>query len=78
MRNRTEPEAGSPVQVPTQRSSRSDSVTAAHTDSIGARKVRSNTTLSWPLRVSRRPVGVGAMLSPHSISVTAIMTESGP
>ena len=46
IRNRTDPEAGSPLQVPTQRASRSDSVIAAQTDSIGAWNVRSNTTLS--------------------------------
>ena len=40
MRKRTDPLLGSPVQVPIQRSSRSDSVIAAHTDSIRARKVR--------------------------------------
>src|SRR6478735_6030345 len=64
IRNSTDPDAGSPVQVPTQRSSRSDSVTAAHTESMGAGKVRSNTTLSWPSRVARRPVGLGVMLAP--------------
>ena len=56
---------GSPVQVPTQRSSRSDSVTAAHTDSIGARNVRSKHDAVVTVAVSRGGRWAsGVMLSP--------------
>ena len=43
IRNVTEPLVGSPVQTPIQRPSRSDSVTAAQTSSMGARNVLSKT-----------------------------------
>ena len=41
IRNRTDPDAGSPVQVPNQRPSRSDSVMESQTSVIGAVKRRS-------------------------------------
>ena len=64
IRNCTSPDAGSPVQVPIQRASRSGSVTAAQTSSMGARNSRVWTRTCCLPRCSIRPVGV-VMRSPR-------------